>query len=44
MPVMYLQVIPKQKRLKANAHFRSQSIDVIGSGIDISTLPHLRTN
>ena len=30
--------LPNADTFKANAHFRSQPIDVIGSGIDISTL------
>ena len=30
--------LPNADSFKANAHFRSQPIDVIGSGIDISTL------
>ena len=34
--------LPNADSFKANAHFRSQPIDVIGSGIDISTLTPLK--
>ena len=34
--------LPNADTFKANAHFRSQPIDVIGSGIDISTLIPLK--
>src|SRR6056300_743338 len=34
--------LPNAETFKANAHFRSQPIDVIGSGIDITTLVPLK--
>ena len=34
--------LPNADTFKANAHFRSQPIDVIGSGIDISTLTPIK--
>ena len=34
--------LPNADTFKANAHFRSQPIDVIGSGIDITTLTPLK--
>lgn len=35
--------LPNADTFKANAHFRSQPVDVIGSGIDISTLTPLKS-
>ena len=34
--------LPNADTFKANAHFRSQPIDVIGSGVDISTLTPIK--
>ena len=36
--------LPNADTFKANAHFRSQPIDVIGSGVDISTLTPIKNN
>ena len=36
--------LPNADTFKAQAHFRSQPIDVIGSGVDISTLTPIKNN
>ena len=39
---MFVNDLPNADTFKAQAHFRSQPIDVIGSGVDISTLTPIK--